>query len=99
MILRERNTADSAPEIPQTVGRHQPHRRSAVESGGLDRVFNPKQSQREAPTGQSGLLLHQQVKGEIWLRGPATTTSAHFKSSSEFQPERSPPNPHPTATN
>jgi integrase len=33
------------------------YRRSAVGNVGLDRVLSPKQSQREAPTRQSGLLL------------------------------------------
>ena len=29
---------------------------------------------------------------KTWLRGPATPMSAHVKSTSEFQSERSPPN-------
>ena len=33
------------------------YRRSAVGNVGLDRVLSPKQSQRETPTCQSGLLL------------------------------------------
>ena len=33
------------------------YRRSAAGNVGLDRVLSPKQSQREAPTGQSGLVL------------------------------------------
>ena len=37
------------------------YRRSAVGKVGLDRVLSPKQSQREAPTGQSGLVLKSTV--------------------------------------
>jgi hypothetical protein len=33
------------------------YRKSAAGNVGLDRVLSPKQSQREAPTGQSGLVL------------------------------------------
>src|SRR5207247_1030303 len=33
------------------------YRRSAAGNVGLDRVLSPKQSQYEAPTGQSGLVL------------------------------------------
>jgi integrase len=37
------------------------YRRSAAGNVGLDRVLSPKQSQREAPTGQSGLVLKPTV--------------------------------------
>jgi integrase/recombinase XerD len=37
------------------------YRRSAAGNVGLDRVLSPKQSQREAPTCQSGLLLKPSV--------------------------------------
>jgi hypothetical protein len=52
------------------------YRRSAAGNVGLDRVLSPKQSQREAPTAQSGLVLNQLSKGEILVAGagfePAT---------------------------
>jgi hypothetical protein len=62
---------------PWTVGilaKHNTHeevkyRGSAAGNVGLDRVLSPKQSQHEAPTCQSGLVLNQPSKGEIWLRG------------------------------
>src|SRR4029450_9013793 len=37
------------------------YRRSAAGNVGLDRVLSPKQSQREAPTGQSGLVLKPRI--------------------------------------
>ena len=46
------------------------YRRSAAGNVGLDRVLSPKQSQREAPTGQSGLASKTNyLKGKFWLRG------------------------------